>query len=101
MRAIDADALIEFIKNRYEITWESDSYEGGIKDACVDILEKIENMPTIKPKRKTGKWVFHRPPDDWVLSLFTCDQCGYMNEGESRYCPECGADMKGEQYDSN
>ena len=45
-RLIDADALIEFIENRYEITWKDD-YEGGIKDACVDILEKISTMPTV------------------------------------------------------
>lgn len=47
-RLIDADALIEFIENRYNITWKDD-YEGGIKDACVDILEKISTMPTIIP----------------------------------------------------
>ena len=44
-RLISADELIEFIENRYEITWKDD-YEGGIKDACVDILEKISTMPT-------------------------------------------------------
>lgn len=46
-RLVDADALIEFIDNRYDITWEDDDYEGGIKDACTDILEKIDTMPTI------------------------------------------------------
>jgi len=43
-RLIDADELIEFIENRYEITWDSSTYEGGIKDACVDFLEKIKEM---------------------------------------------------------
>jgi hypothetical protein len=43
-RLILADELIEFIENRYEITWKDD-YKGGIKDACVDILEKISTMP--------------------------------------------------------
>lgn len=46
-RLIDADALIKFVEDRYEITWESDCYEGGIKDACSDILEKIDTMPTV------------------------------------------------------
>lgn len=46
-RLVDADALIEFVEDRYDITWESDNYEGGIKDACTDILEKIDTMPTI------------------------------------------------------
>ena len=47
-RLIDVDKLIEFIENRYEITWKDD-YEGGIKDACVDILEKISTTPTVIP----------------------------------------------------
>ena len=47
-RLISADELIEFIENRYEITWKDD-YEGGIKDACIDFLEKISTMPTVIP----------------------------------------------------
>ena len=46
-RLVDADELIKFVEDRYEITWESDCYEGGIKDACCDILEKIDTMPPI------------------------------------------------------
>ena len=46
-RLIDADALINYVEDRYEITWESDCYEGGIKDACSDILEKIDTMPPV------------------------------------------------------
>ena len=38
---------MRFVEDRYEITWESDCYEGGIKDACSDILEKIDTMPTV------------------------------------------------------
>jgi hypothetical protein len=45
-RFVDADALIEFIDNRYDVTWKDD-YEGGIKDAYTDILEKIDTMPTV------------------------------------------------------
>lgn len=52
-RLILADELIEFIENRYEITWKDD-YEGGIKDACVDILEKISTMPPVIPASKEG-----------------------------------------------
>lgn len=45
-----------------------------------------------------GKWISHRPPDGFVLSLFSCDQCGYVNVGRSKYCPNCGARMdRGEQ----
>lgn len=46
-RLIDAKALEDFIENRYTITWESDTYVGGIKDACIDILEFMNTQPTI------------------------------------------------------
>lgn len=54
-RLINADELIEFIENRYDITWKDD-YEGGIKDACTDILEKINKMQTIESERKI-EWI--------------------------------------------
>lgn len=52
-RLISAYELIEFIENRYEITWK-DNYEGGIKDACIDVLEKISTMPTVIPASEEG-----------------------------------------------
>lgn len=66
MRLIDADVLIEFIENRYEITWKDD-YEGGIKDACTDILEKISKMPTID-----------------AVEVVRCQCCEFRYEGEYR-----------------
>ena len=60
--------------------------------------KRIKQLPPVTPKRKTGKWISHRPPDGFVLSLFSCDQCGYVNLGRSKYCPNCGARMdRGEQ----
>ena len=109
MRAIDVDALIEFIENRYEITWKND-YEGGIKDACTDILEKISKMPTIEPERKKGKWIKRDVPrqihgiscsaPNWQCSV--CKKWWFHN-GEGlkwyKFCPECGADMRGDDHD--
>jgi predicted RNA-binding Zn-ribbon protein involved in translation (DUF1610 family) len=93
-RPIDADALIEFIDNRYHITWE-DGYEGGIKDACVDIIKEINKMPTIK--RKTGKWI--QFPNHMA---YKCSECGRViqtTDGQrnvSKHYPfcHCGADMR-------
>lgn len=51
MRLIDADALTEFIENKYDITRERD-YEGGRKDACVEILEEINRLASEYSERE-------------------------------------------------
>ena len=98
MRLIDADALIEFIENRYVITWKDD-YEGGIKDACTDILEKISKMPTIEPERKRGKWLE-------MAGDLQCSECGatyhdlYPDYSDTKFCPNCGSYNGGENDQS-
>lgn len=96
-RYIDADALIEFIEARYDITWKDD-YEGGIKDACVDIIEKIKNIPTADVvERKRGEWIFN--PSDAIEMMFTkpkCSECGFESADGGNYCSNCGADMRKE-----
>ena len=86
-RLVDADTLIKFIDNRYNITWKDD-YEGGIKDACTDILEEINKMPTIEPRKK-GKWINIREGN-----RADCDQCGQSGRAWMNFCFDCGADMR-------
>jgi len=55
--------------------------------------ENFEKMRPVEPERKTGKWIRGK-----------CDQCGAhapfwpmaSTYYESDYCPNCGADMRGE-----
>ncbi len=51
MKTIDKEDLVEFIENEYEVTWDY-GYLGGLKDAYVHILNKIESMPV----KETG-WI--------------------------------------------
>lgn len=84
MQLIDAGKLIEFIENRYDITWEN-NYDGGIKDACVDILNFVEKQPTI------NQWipVSERLPDNHSRVLVTIKipkreprvRSGYYSDG--------------------
>ena len=47
------------------------------------------NAPTIEPERPKGWWVRQ-------LGDFKCSMCGSEEEYKSRYCPNCGTDMRGE-----
>lgn len=60
----------------------------------------IEELPSVQPERKKGKWIEVDYPDnrisgrcsicDWEALLYETDVVGMD------YCPNCGADMRGE-----
>ena len=74
----------EWRKKHYEI-----SYNQGYVDAC----KYYENLP----ERKNGKWI----DDKCSACGYKCSACGYRVEpwNNTPYCPNCGADMRGEQND--
>lgn len=67
-----------------------------------DAVGEIEQLPSVQPERKKGKWVYNIG-----LKQFFCDQCGepsltyddiYIYSMDfTNFCPNCGADMRGEQ----
>lgn len=46
----------------------------------------------IQPERKTGRWV-----DIGGVIRYGCPFCHYAQEVHSNFCPNCGADMRGEE----
>ena len=87
MRLIDKDALLNIFSRYY----------GNDKIEVDEVIEWIDEQPTIE-ERKTGNWV---GIDDEPCETFECDVCGFVLddwiEGAFyNYCPNCGADMRGE-----
>lgn len=56
----------------------------------VEIIKLIEELPSVEPERKKGRWLYDPP-------MYACDQCNAEMYDMSPYCPMCGADMRGEQ----
>ena len=63
----------------------------------------IKDLPSAQPERKKGKWIYRRSigwGETWV-----CSECGekttstVMGEPRYKWCPMCGADMRGEHED--
>lgn len=79
MRLIDADALIEDIREHSESYFADDFAH-----------EWVDRQPTIEPERKKGKWFCGD-------GMYSCDQCHAAFYETSPFCPMCGADMRGEQ----
>lgn len=97
MRLIDADALIDDIKNNL---WDWKTVDGITATTVLkQTISDIGNQPTIE-ERKTGKWVGVTPMVDTLM----CSECGYNiidKEFKTPYCPNCGAKMEGEEDGSN
>lgn len=50
-----------------------------------------EEMVDIRPK---GKWIIHNDYNE--NCRYGCDQCGNLTNRNSSFCPNCGADMRGD-----
>ena len=75
------------------------------EDMITRLQIALERLPSVEPERKNGKWM-----QDWLaekLDIYLCSECGqplqlrdeYGNKAKVNFCPNCGADMRGEQDD--
>lgn len=103
MRLIDADAFKEYIRGACKEM--SHVYKDGGKwakqitdDFCMD----IDEQPTIE-ERKKGKWR-RRLVDCGFNADWHCSRCGWktsLEEHGYNFCPNCGADMRGEKHETD
>ena len=92
MKMINADALTTWIK-------ESQKMTSKVKA----ILCYIETMPS--QNRPQGEWIWQLANNGWVDHI--CSVCGYTENTDIhvslgwKYCPNCGAKMKGASNEDN
>ena len=85
-RLIDADALIRKFKTASPM-----AIDGRAR-------QMVEEMPTIE-ERKKGRWK-RRVVDSGFNADWVCSECKYRLKTDFvsyNFCPNCGADMRGEQ----
>ena len=95
MRLIDADALM---KEFAEFVKDSNNSDFADTPTWNDAVSLVGSAPTIE-ERKKGKWEWSTLPITGALEQ-KCSICGtpfYMAfRLGMNYCPNCGADMRGE-----
>lgn len=98
MRAIDADAMIDRLK-------EWDTKDKTDKALYNFTLNRINEQPTIQPKR--GTWIDRGERGDWEWQAdgrgkhwheWECNICHHYFAERSFFCPHCGSDMRGDKY---
>ena len=70
------------------VRFECGKWEGLAKT----IIKRFEQLPSVQPERKKGKWIYNSPV------TMKCNQCGLVIKDwdwhRFKYCPHCGADMR-------
>ena len=67
--------------------------------SVIEFGKELENLPSAEPERKTGKWIHHTyMPHTKYCS--NCDEDSPYNK-MWEYCPNCGAKMEKNRYETN
>ena len=90
MRLIDADELKEYIHNQ-----DGRPFIGITIGEAFQMM--VDEQPTIE-ERKTGKWLFPYG-DKKYKRCSVCERDYYSIPYNSNFCPNCGADMRGEGHE--
>ena len=101
MRLIDADALVDAVKDRIDEDKEiypDDKSSIIFRAGMRTVIGIVKNQDTVDPV-KHGRWVFVND----MVSYIKCSECGddicWVNTKRPKYCPSCGARMDGEAND--
>lgn len=92
MRLIDADRLINVVKNSIEFNKEyclDNLFTKGYRAGMRDTLRHIKEQASVDFV-KHGEWI--RNPHIWYIR-YKCSACGNIEKKQYYYCPSCGAKM--------
>lgn len=90
---------VVFCKNRIEFMALPKDEQARV-DEIDNCISDLVNAPDAEPERKKGKWLVISEFED--SCYVKCNQCSatrvfyYNNKSLTNFCPNCGADMRGE-----
>ena len=86
-RPIDGDAFSDWLKE-----YGQEYIHGKKKISLMYIWKHVQDMPTITPERKRGRW------ETYLISMIDgegcrCSECGFEGVPYWEFCPNCGIEM--------
>ena len=88
---------IELInKLRQEAEWEAYLQPNSANETPKLLSEAADVIEKLSKERKKGKWIDLNTSTTMYMPRYKCSICdGWANK--SNFCPNCGADMRGEE----
>ena len=103
---ISRRAAMDVVDDRVRVLMQHQEFRRKHVDIDLyGIKARISNLPPAQPEPKMGKWIIPIPRGDVISysrAYWECDQCHkatYLGN-EMNFCPNCGADMRGETNDT-
>ena len=110
--AVSRQAVLDGIADLKKSPWFNDDTNGAkiIRKEAVEIVEElcVKQLPSVKPQEpKTGHWINAKVGKLFPSNDFKCSECGNIldfsgvncGRGDANFCPNCGADMRGNKND--
>jgi len=93
---INRQGAINAIKESYFMV-ENSCYNDGRNSGLFVAESIVSNLPSAQPERKKGEWIIDKDCEGKSRTV-TCNLCGHkeFNWHDPNFCPNCGADMRGE-----
>ena len=90
LRLIDADkAKAELLRIARDIH-DCCGFYDGLKAGYQSAADRLDTIPTAEKECDKGHWI------DITFDASMCSVCQTTQEYETKYCPECGAKMDGD-----
>jgi hypothetical protein len=96
---VDRNHIIATISHHH-FDKDKDNFDLLVHNLC----KEVKALSPVTPTRKVGEWC--KQNDDY-FDWYECSECGYGGEGEmqysseydvrTKYCPNCGAEMRGKE----
>ena len=91
---VGAELLRRVLDDMDVVGVERAKYEWGL-GLIESYISDMKELPSAQPERPKGEWIHQAK-----FGRIECDQCGKVFRNSfvpKNFCPNCGADMRGEQ----